>query len=215
MVQITVTVMRARDHPLREQLVSIGAVASARTIGALALTVAVLGAIIVGALEGDVTREHGGARAAQARAAGPAGVAAAYGYPLRRLSITISASNPAYARAHVDRTSACAQHHGYVNASFHWIGGTWSLVLDEGQLFVPNDLLARCRAGRTGCRLRSDRSSQRRDRAGAKDVGRLRDAYCDARPGRRSSGREVVREVSSQASLAPLAGPWRAGRCLV
>jgi hypothetical protein len=28
-----------------------------------------------------------------------------------------------------------------VNASFHRVGGAWRLVLDEGQLFVPNRLL--------------------------------------------------------------------------
>lgn len=66
-----------------------------------------------------------------------AAVAAAFGYPypLRCLNIAIYG---AFARAHVDRTGTCAQYRGYLNATFHLIDGRWRLVLDEGQLFVPN-----------------------------------------------------------------------------
>jgi hypothetical protein len=70
------------------------------------------------------------------------GVAAAYGVPVRCLGVTISSHEPDYAQAHVDRTGGCARYHGYVNASFHRIDGSWRLTLDEGQLFVPNDELA-------------------------------------------------------------------------
>ena len=98
-----------------------------------------------------------GTAAAATRPATPAAaaeIAAAYGYPLGCLRITIAAADPAYARAHLDRTSAggCARYRGYLNASLHRVDGTWRLVLDEGQLFVPNDLLARCRG--TGCQGR-------------------------------------------------------------
>jgi hypothetical protein len=150
-VQITVTVIpRDRSHPCRKRLATIGVLASARTLLALALAVAVLGAIIAGVLQGDRTRMITGDRAARAHRVEPAAVAAAYGYPFRCLSITISTSNPAYARAQVNRRSMCARYHGYVNASFHRIAGVWRLVLDEGQLFVPN-ALTRCRRSRTGC----------------------------------------------------------------
>ncbi len=72
-------------------------------------------------------------------------MAAAFGYPLRCLRVTISAGDPVYARAHVDHSAACARYHGYLNASFHRIDGTWRLILDEGQLFVPNDRLGAAR----------------------------------------------------------------------
>lgn len=61
-----------------------------------------------------------------------------YPYPMRCLRITTSG---AFARAHVSRTGGCARYHGYLNATFHFIAGRWRLVLDEGQLFVPNALL--------------------------------------------------------------------------
>ncbi len=82
------------------------------------------------------------ARAARTPSAGTAAVAAAYGYPARCLRVTISASDPTAASARVARTGPCARYRGYVDASFHWIDGGWRLVLDEGQLFVPNNLLA-------------------------------------------------------------------------
>ncbi len=117
-------------------------------------TVAVLGASLAAVLVGGSSRTGAPAAAAAARVATPAAaaeIAAAYGYPLRCLRITIAAADPAYARAHLNRTSAggCARYRGYLNASFHRVGGTWRLILDEGQLFVPNDLLARC--PETGC----------------------------------------------------------------
>jgi hypothetical protein len=131
-VQITVMVVsRAGDRPLRERLASIGVVACARAIAAMPLAVAALGATVAGALHGTRTGVRGSARADQAHGAGAAGVAAAYGYPFRCLRI-ISASNPAYGRAEVDRRGECARYHGYVNASFDRIDGDWRLVLDEG-----------------------------------------------------------------------------------
>ncbi len=158
--QITVTFFpRASHHLIRQRLASIRVLADRRALVALVLGAAALAAITEGALPAARTSAPSGARARQARDAapaprpapdaGPAGIAAAYGPPVRCLSITIAANNPTYARAHVDRRSACARYHGYVNASFHWIGGAWRLVLDEGQLFVPNDLLAPCGAPRT------------------------------------------------------------------
>ncbi len=151
--QITVTFFpRSSHHLIRQRLASIRVLAEIRALVALALVAAALAAITERARPAARTSAPSGARArhvrdaAPAPDAGPAGIAAAYGPPVRCLRITIAASNPTYARAHVDRRSACARYHGYVNASFHWIGGAWRLVLDEGQLFVPNDLLAPCGA---------------------------------------------------------------------
>ena len=66
-----------------------------------------------------------------------------------------STSNPEYARAAVDRTKGCGRYHGYLNASLDRVDGTWRLVLDEGQLFVPNSLFTPCRPGPAGCGQRS------------------------------------------------------------
>jgi hypothetical protein len=74
-------------------------------------------------------------------------VAAAFGYPERCLRISVSAGDPDFASVHVDRTGACGNYRGYVNASFHRVGGAWRLVFDEGQLFVPNSLLTPLHVG--------------------------------------------------------------------
>ena len=76
-------------------------------------------------------------------------VAAAFGYPERCLRISVSVADPDFASVHVDRTGACGNYRGYVNASFHRVGGAWRLVFDEGQLFVPNSLLTPLHVGST------------------------------------------------------------------
>jgi hypothetical protein len=88
--------------------------------------------------------------AAATQRAGAAGVAAAFGYPQRCLTIAISSADPDYARADVLRTGTCANYRGYVNASFHRVDGVWKLVLDEGQLFVPNSRLTSAPTGSSG-----------------------------------------------------------------
>jgi hypothetical protein len=119
----------------------------------LALVFGALGAIIGAAAQSSRTSRPDAARSAQVPAAERAAIAAALGYPypLRCLTITTSAGDPDYARANVDRTSGCGPYHGYLNASLHRVDGAWRLVLDEGQLFVPNSLLTPCRPGRAGC----------------------------------------------------------------
>ena len=79
-----------------------------------------------------VTRPAGAREHAPTRA-----VAAAYGYPHRCLSIVISAANPDYASARVNREGACASYRGYVNASFHRVHGVWRLILRRGTIGSP------------------------------------------------------------------------------
>jgi hypothetical protein len=138
-VQISITVAPGRGARIRPRLARRGPLVGVRAVSGLLLAITALGAAAAGALEG--ARGSSRDRASPANHAEAAGVAAAYGYPLRCLTVTISASYPAYAAAHVDRGRGCARYHGYVNASFHRIDGSWRLLLDEGQLFVPNDLL--------------------------------------------------------------------------
>lgn len=60
---------------------------------------------------------------------GPAGVAAAYGFPLRCLTITTLPGNPEYARADFNRASECGRYNGAVTAIFLRSGGVWRPVL--------------------------------------------------------------------------------------
>lgn len=92
-------------------------------------------------LQGGRTNPHT-TRAAMTQQDAATAVARAFGYPRRCLSVTVSDTDPNYASAHVNRAGGCANYGGYVNASFHRVGGAWRLVLDERQLFVPNALLS-------------------------------------------------------------------------
>jgi hypothetical protein len=123
----------------------------ARPLAGLAVGLALLAALTYGVAHRGVM--HRPVRAAVARpdTAALAGVAAAFGYPSRCLNVTISASAPTYAQAEIVRRPTCPLYRGYIDATFHRVDGRWRLVLDEGQLFVPNRLLARCRVAWPRC----------------------------------------------------------------
>jgi hypothetical protein len=72
-----------------------------------------------------------------ARERGAAGVAAAYGYPLRCLSVTILAGDPAYARADFNHLRPCGRYTGYPTAIFHYQSGAWRSVLDAVSYSCP------------------------------------------------------------------------------
>jgi hypothetical protein len=59
----------------------------------------------------------------------PLTVAAAYGHPSRCLVVTISSTDPAYARADFDRGEPCGRYGGYVTAIFRHVGAAWRPVL--------------------------------------------------------------------------------------
>lgn len=63
-------------------------------------------------------------------ARGPNGVAAAYGYPLGCMSVTISAADRTYARADLSHAAGCGRITGYAPAIFHYVAGRWRLVPD-------------------------------------------------------------------------------------
>lgn len=139
-VSITVTHVPAeRARRLREMRAGL-----AKAPMSLCVVLA-LGAVLLGGAGavGLRSRRADSASAVVSAARGPsaAAVAAAFGYPRRCLNIVISAFDRDYATADVDRTGECAKYRGYINASFHRVHGDWRLILDEGQLFVPNRLL--------------------------------------------------------------------------
>lgn len=114
-------------RPLRERIAAIPKVARWAAAVALALSVASLAMAVT--LPGDRDGDRH-AVSALARASGPAGVAAAYGYPLRCLSITVLASDQRYARADFNRMSPCGRFIGYSTAIFHRVMGAWRPALE-------------------------------------------------------------------------------------
>jgi hypothetical protein len=97
----------------------------------LAATLAMAGTLPSGP---DGARHVGGALT---RERGPAGVAAAYGYPLRCLSITILTTDQAYARADFNHLRPCGRFTGYSTAIFHRVMGAWRPVLDAAGYVCP------------------------------------------------------------------------------
>lgn len=79
---------------------------------------------------------------AAARRPGAPGVAAAYGYPLACLSITIDEADPTYARADFNHASPCGRYDGYVTAIFHWVDDAWRPVLDATGYSCPTPSLS-------------------------------------------------------------------------
>lgn len=93
-------------------------------VAALAVVGAV-GAIVAMTLGGPARPSH-----SRRRQGGATGVAAAYGYPTRCLSVTISSIDPAFARADFNHASPCGRYAGYPTAIFHVIHGGWRPVLE-------------------------------------------------------------------------------------
>ncbi len=108
----------------RERIGKISTRVGTLAIVGLVLLFAMIGALVVGARHGGRTRASP-ATSALAREPGPAGVAAAYGYPVRCLSVTTSTSDSAYARADFDHNRACGIFHLFVTAIFRRLGGVW------------------------------------------------------------------------------------------
>lgn len=118
----------------RERIVAIQKVTRWPAIVALVLLVAIL------AMAGTLLGGPDGARhvvSALAREKGPAGVAAASGYPLRCLSVTILATDQAYARADFNHLRPCGRFTGYSTAIFHRVMGAWRPVLDAAGYVCP------------------------------------------------------------------------------
>jgi hypothetical protein len=72
-----------------------------------------------------------------ARAGGPAGVAAAYGYPLKCLSVAIATLDPRFARADFDKSVPCGRFTGYATAIFRRTGGMWVAVIEAINYACP------------------------------------------------------------------------------
>jgi hypothetical protein len=134
-ILVEITVLPDPDaRTLRERIAAIPKVARWSAVVALAVLAAILAPAVT--LPGD---RDGGRRvvSALARERGPAGVAAAYGYPRRCLSITIVGNGQRYARADFNHTSPCGRFTGYSTAIFLRVMGVWRPVLDVTGYVCP------------------------------------------------------------------------------
>ncbi len=122
-------------RPLRRLVPATGSTRSARGIAAIALMIAIF-AVTAAVLSGERNGQPGRVRVL-ARESGAAGVAAAYGYPLRCLSVTILTTDRTYARADFNHVSACGRYTGYPTAIFHRVGGAWRTILDAVEYACP------------------------------------------------------------------------------
>jgi hypothetical protein len=133
-VQVTVVPDggRRRRHRL---IASGGPLRRGLLIGGLAAA-ALVATVGIAARPGGRARSASTVGVAGARIAGPAGVAAAYRYPLSCLTVKV-ADHDAYARAWLDRASPCWRYGAYVTAIFHRVDGTWRIVLDTATYSCP------------------------------------------------------------------------------
>lgn len=90
------------------------------------------GSLGAGALVGGpgAPRPHRRPGRGPARQPGALGVAAAYGYPARCLSIDFAPGDLLYARADFDHRTTCGRFAGYPTAIFHRVDGAWRPVLE-------------------------------------------------------------------------------------
>jgi hypothetical protein len=134
---VEVTIVSSASGPApRERIAGVARAAGTPAIIGLVLAIAAAGALVAGLSKGD--QGGGGARlTVQAHDRGPAGVAAAYGYPLRCLSITISRADATYARADLGHTGSCWRYRGDVIAVFHRVDGTWRALLRGSRYSCP------------------------------------------------------------------------------
>jgi hypothetical protein len=101
-----------------------------------AVSLSLAGALVVALVSVSLSMDAGRANPrapsvpSLAHLRGPAGVAAAYGYPLRCLSVAILTSNPTYARADFNHRSPCGRYAGYATAVFHYVAHAWRPALE-------------------------------------------------------------------------------------
>ena len=153
---VEVTLLPDPDaHPLSQRLKETPAAVRLAAATVIALAVAVSVFVGAGALAGTSHRAAGSIAArpadalngsdatgddapwaaahaalASARNPGATGVAAAYGYPARCLSVTFAPADRAYARADYNHGSPCGRFDGNVTAIFHRVdSGSWRPVL--------------------------------------------------------------------------------------
>lgn len=134
---VRITVMPGPRGPtLRQRIAHIRIVRRAGVIAPLMMTTGAVGTMVVLALGGGHSSASN-SMTALTHDPGALGVAAAYGYPPRCLSVTIPADHPSYARADFDRATLCGRYAGYPTAIFRRVDGAWRAVLDAISYSCP------------------------------------------------------------------------------
>jgi hypothetical protein len=93
----------------------------------VAAAIAAAAIVATASVGGVAVRPHEAKGTGEGR---PTGVAAAYGYPARCVSVTIAPSDHAFARADFNHGSACGRFAGDPTAIFHVVQGAWRPVLE-------------------------------------------------------------------------------------
>lgn len=160
--QVQVTVVPGPHGAVRGRLAHLRRVLRPALFAGLAVTAAAVGTVLlVVGRNGHAARASGDVRIALSRAAAPPGVAAVYRYPLGCLGVTLSAADPAYASAHLDRGSPCWRYGVYVTAIFHRVDGVWRLMLEATSATCPPvSLPAAVRAALAVCQREATRRSR-------------------------------------------------------
>lgn len=105
--------------------------------GALAIALAAVLASRPHSSAAERDAPFAGAGTVALRSPGLDPIAAAYRHPLRCLTFTVSAADPAYARAQLDRAGRCALYTGWVPTIFRRVDGGWRAVLEEADYSCP------------------------------------------------------------------------------
>lgn len=134
---VEVTILSGASGPTPRERIAAGArTAPRRWVIGFVLVIVAAGALIATSLPAE---SGSGAQGVSARAhePGAAGVAAAYGYPLRCLTVTFSRVDADYARADVEHTGQCWRYRGDVLAVFKRVAGAWRALLRGGIYSCP------------------------------------------------------------------------------
>lgn len=136
--QVQVTVLPdPRPRPLWRRITSASACVKALTTGGVVVLIGAVATIVAASLPPVPLHDNRGAVPTLARQPGPAGVAAAYGFPMRCLTVTMLSREPGYARADFNRGSECGRYNGDVTAIFERVGGAWRPVLHAVEYVCP------------------------------------------------------------------------------
>lgn len=135
-VQITV-LQEPGEQSLWQRLPVRRGIRDLRRRHALGVVVVVVAATVGAIVAFTSLSSSVGPSAPRAHEGGASGVAAAYGYPTRCLSVTISSIDPAFARADFNHGSLCGRFAGDPTAVFHMVDREWRPVLKAVSYSCP------------------------------------------------------------------------------
>ncbi len=140
--EVRVTVI-ADARPLRERIAGIRRPATIGPLAVVVVGVVVVGVLVAGVLVAGAPGPGAPGRAGRSTArpgaqrVGSPGVAAAFGYPLRCLSVTTATSDRAYARADFNRAASCGRFGWSATPVFRRSDGAWRQVLGATSFSCP------------------------------------------------------------------------------